>query len=101
MMKTTVLTALALATGVAAGAAQAEVDQADEVKAAVKALWQAQHKALTAVCHFNDKKTDQPREFVTNLSAVVLKEGDAWRFHTMHFSHLTAGGDPEPQKVSK
>ena len=170
MMKTTVLTALELATHVAAGAAQAEVDQADEVKAAVKALWQAQHKALdahdvdgvlatyadgddimlmgtgpgehwvgkaevkdayahfmegfdahtmevqcgegagsgqgdvvwlTAVCHFNDKKTDQPREFVTNLSAVVLKEGDAWRFHTMHFSHLTAGGDPEPQKVSK
>jgi len=53
---------------------------------------------LTAVCQFTDKQNDQPRQFVTNLSAVLLKEGDDWRFHTMHFSHLT-GGEAEQQNA--
>lgn len=56
---------------------------------------------LTAVCHFTDKQNDQPRQFVTNLSAVVLKQGDAWRFHTMHFSHLTDGDQGQSQKASQ
>jgi uncharacterized protein (TIGR02246 family) len=167
-MKKWAVMALALATGVTAGAAQAEVDQA--IKEAVRALWQDQHQAfdahnvdgvlatyadsddimlmgtgpgehwvgkedikdayahfmenfdahtmevkcgegagsargdvvwLTAVCHFADKQKDQTRQYVTNLSAVVLKQGDAWRFHTMHFSHLTGGDEDEPQKASQ
>ena len=50
---------------------------------------------FTAVCNFNDKKGDEARTYVINLSAVALQEGDAWRFHTMHFSHLT--GEQEAQ----
>ena len=55
---------------------------------------------LTGVCHFTDKQKDQTRQYVTNLSAVVLKQGDGWRFHTMHFSHLT-GRKAEQQSTSK
>jgi uncharacterized protein (TIGR02246 family) len=69
--------------GEGAGSAQGEV------------LW------LTAVCHFSDKQKDQTRQFVTNLSAVLLKEGDGWRFHTMHFSHLTDGDQGQSQEVSQ
>ena len=54
---------------------------------------------LTGVCNFTDKKADQPRNFVANISAVVLKQGDVWRFHTMHFSHLT-GGDQAGSEAS-
>ena len=43
---------------------------------------------LTAVCQFKDQRQGQDREFTTNLSAVVVKQDDSWRFHTMHFSHL-------------
>ncbi len=43
---------------------------------------------LTAVCGFTDQKQDVQREYTVNLSAVAVKQGDAWRFHTMHFSHL-------------
>ncbi|QQO53391.1 MAG: SnoaL-like domain-containing protein [Thiohalocapsa sp. PB-PSB1] len=46
---------------------------------------------LTGVCSFNDKKGGEERKFVTNISAVLVKRGDDWRFHTMHFSHLTDG----------
>jgi len=56
---------------------------------------------LTAVCHFTDRQKDQARQYVTNVSAVVLKQNDAWRFHTMHFSHLTGGGEAEQQSTSK
>jgi uncharacterized protein (TIGR02246 family) len=167
-MKKLAVTALALATGLFAGAAPAEVDQ--PTIEAVRALWQSQHKALdahdidgvmatytgsddimlmgtgpgehwvgkeevkdayahfmeqfdantmevkcgegtgssqgdvlwlTGVCHFTDQQKDQARQYVTNLSAVVLKQGDAWRFHTMHFSHLTGSGEAEQQNTSK
>ena len=50
---------------------------------------------FTAVCNFGEQKGDEPRAYVLNLSAVAVQEGDAWRFHTMHFSHLT--GEPEAQ----
>jgi len=43
---------------------------------------------FTGVCSFTDKKADQSRNFVANISAVVVKDGNAWRFHTMHFSQL-------------
>ncbi|MGB5830956.1 MAG: nuclear transport factor 2 family protein [Thiohalocapsa sp.] len=52
---------------------------------------------VTAVCHFTDKKADQARSFVANVSAVLVKQGDALRFHTMHFSHLTDGDQAELQ----
>ncbi len=54
---------------------------------------------LTGVCNFSDKKADQARQYVINLSAVLVKQGDAWRFHTMHFSHLTGGGAAEQQST--
>lgn len=51
---------------------------------------------FTGVCDFSDSQAGQPREYVTNVSAVVVKDGDAWRFHTMHFSHLTGGAGEAP-----
>jgi uncharacterized protein (TIGR02246 family) len=51
---------------------------------------------LTAVCSFSDQQGETAREFVANLSAVAVKQDDGWRFHTMHFSHLT-GADPVEQ----
>lgn len=167
-MKRLAVTALALATGLFAGAALAEVDQ--PTIEAVQALWESQHKALdahdidgvmatytdsddimlmgtgpgehwvgrkevkdayahfieqfdantmevkcgegagssqgdvlwlTGVCHFTDQQKDQARQYVTNLSAIVLKQGDAWRFHTMHYSQLTGSGEAEQQNTSK
>ncbi|NEV64333.1 SgcJ/EcaC family oxidoreductase [Thiorhodococcus minor] len=167
-MRRRVLTGLALATGIVAGAAQAQVAQPaeDTPKEAVKALWQEQHKALdahdiagvmdtfadsddimlmgtgpgehwvgredvedayaqfmknfaphtkevkcgegagtaednvawlTAVCDFKDKKGNESRHFILNISAVLVKQDDAWRFHTMHYSQLL-GGDSEPSQ---
>jgi uncharacterized protein (TIGR02246 family) len=50
---------------------------------------------LTGVCNFTDSKADQTRSFAANVSAVVVKQGDDLRFHTMHFSHLTGGDQAE------
>ncbi len=50
---------------------------------------------LTGVCQFSDSLGDAPRNFVVNVSAVVVQQGDDWRFHTMHFSHLTGDGAAE------
>lgn len=47
---------------------------------------------LTAVCDFKDKKGNQSRHFILNISAVLVRQGDAWRFHTMHYSQLLGGG---------
>jgi len=162
------LTGLALATGIVAGAAQAEVAQpaGNTPKEAVAALWQEQHKALdahdiagvmgtfadsddimlmgtgpgehwvgkedvkdayahfmkgfdphtkevkcgegagtsrddvawlTGVCDFKDKQGDEARHFILNISAVLVKQDDAWRFHSMHYSQLL-GGDSEPSQ---
>jgi uncharacterized protein (TIGR02246 family) len=44
---------------------------------------------LSAVCDFTDQKGEEGRHYIINLSAVLVKQGDAWRFHSMHFSHLT------------
>ena len=172
MMILKAVTALAMATGVGLGAAQAEVEQPpdDALKAAVKEVWQNQHKALdahdidgvlatfadsddimlmgtgpgehwvgkeevkdayahfienfdantmevqcgegagtsrgdvvwlTGVCQFSDKQKDQTRKYVLNISAVLVKQGDDWRFHTMHFSQLTGSGEAEQQNASK
>ncbi|MEE4378390.1 MAG: nuclear transport factor 2 family protein [Candidatus Competibacteraceae bacterium] len=48
---------------------------------------------LTIVCHFKDQKQGENREFVLNLSGVIVKQGEDWRYHTIHFSHLM--GNPE------
>jgi uncharacterized protein (TIGR02246 family) len=44
---------------------------------------------FTEVCSFTDSKDGKPRNFVANLSGVVVKQDDIWRFHTMHYSQLT------------
>jgi len=54
---------------------------------------------LTAVCDFKDKKGDESRHYILNISAVLVKQGDAWRFHTMHYSQLL-GGDSEPSQAA-
>ncbi|MCB1806681.1 MAG: SgcJ/EcaC family oxidoreductase [Candidatus Competibacteraceae bacterium] len=46
---------------------------------------------FTAVCSFTDQKAAEQRNYVLNLSAVAVQDGTDWRFHTMHFSHLTGG----------
>ncbi|MEY6432821.1 nuclear transport factor 2 family protein [Thioalkalicoccus limnaeus] len=56
---------------------------------------------LTAVCQFRDRHQEQTREYVTNVSAVLVKQSDAWRFHTMHFSQLTGGDDLAPPPASE
>ena len=56
---------------------------------------------LTAVCQFSDKQKDQTRRYVMNISAVVVKQSDGWRFHTMHFSHLMGGGEAEQPTAAK
>jgi uncharacterized protein (TIGR02246 family) len=56
---------------------------------------------LTGVCSFTDKKADQAREFVTNISAVLVKQDDAWRFHSMHFSQLIGCEEPASQAAPK
>jgi len=50
---------------------------------------------ITAVCDYTHKNEETERHFVFNLSAVLIKQGDAWRFHSMHYSHLT---DDQPSQ---
>ena len=56
---------------------------------------------FTAVCSFTDSKDGKPRSFVANLSAVVVKQGDDWRFHTMHYSQLTGDDQAASQASSQ
>ena len=44
---------------------------------------------FTGVCDFADQSGRTERRYVVNLSAVAVQQDDGWRFHTMHFSHLT------------
>lgn len=48
---------------------------------------------FTEVCHFRDRKDGKTRKFVANLSGVVIKQDDDWRFHSMHYSQVI-GADP-------
>lgn len=48
---------------------------------------------VTAVCTYTSAQQKDAPGLVMNLSAVVVKQGDDWRFHTMHFSHLTGNPD--------
>jgi len=52
---------------------------------------------VTSVCDFVDKKADEARHYILNMSAVLVEQGDAWRFHSMHFSNLTADDDAASQ----
>jgi hypothetical protein len=36
------------------------------------------------------------REYALNVSAVLKKEKDGWKFQTLHFSNLTGGDAPPP-----
>jgi uncharacterized protein (TIGR02246 family) len=56
---------------------------------------------LTGVCSFTDQKAEETREFVSNISAVLVKQDDAWRFHSMHFSQLIGCEAPESQASTK
>ena len=52
---------------------------------------------LVASCNMEDTALDgQKREYVLNVSAVLKKEKDGWKFQTLHFSNLTGGDAPPP-----
>ena len=54
---------------------------------------QKEHVAwLMASCQMKDKTKQGLREYVLNVSIVLGKQGESWKFHTMHFSNLTGGG---------
>ena len=51
---------------------------------------------LVASCTMQDTTPDgKAREYALNVSAVLKKEKDGWKFQTLHFSNLT-GGDAPP-----
>jgi uncharacterized protein (TIGR02246 family) len=56
---------------------------------------------FTEVCSFTDSKDGKARSFVANLSGVLVKQDDAWRFHSMHYSHLTGGDQVASQAPSQ
>jgi len=50
---------------------------------------------LAAVCEVSDKQQGrEARQYLLNVSAVLQKQEDNWRFRTMHFSSLIAGPGP-------
>lgn len=55
---------------------------------------------LMASCTMKDADpaTGQPREFELNVSAVLKKEKDGWRFQALHFSNLVADEGPPPEE---
>ena len=54
---------------------------------------------LIASCNMQDVSPDgsQKREYVLNVSAVLRKGKEGWKFQTLHFSNLTDGGAPPPE----
>jgi len=54
---------------------------------------------LIASCNMQDVSLDgsQKREYVLNVSAVLRKGKEGWKFQTLHFSNLTDGGAPPPE----
>ncbi|KAB2929458.1 MAG: nuclear transport factor 2 family protein [Candidatus Contendobacter sp.] len=52
---------------------------------------------LVASCNMQDTTPDgQKRDYVLNVSAVLKKEKDGWKFQTLHFSNLTGSDAPPP-----
>ena len=52
---------------------------------------------LVASCNMQDITPDgKTREYVLNVSAVLKKEKEGWKFQTLHFSNLTGGDAPPP-----
>jgi len=54
---------------------------------------------LIASCNIQDVSPDgsQKREYGLNVSAVLKKGKEGWKFQTLHFSNLTDGGAPPPE----
>jgi len=44
-----------------------------------------------AECDFSDAKDGTERAFPLNISAVLTKQDEAWKFRALHFSTLTTG----------
>jgi ketosteroid isomerase-like protein len=44
-----------------------------------------------AECDFSDSLGDAKREFPLNVSGVLVKQEDTWKFRALHFSTLTTG----------
>ena len=53
---------------------------------------------LAASCNMQDTAQDgQARDYVLNISSVLIKEKAGWRFQTLHFSNLTGSDMPPPE----
>ena len=48
---------------------------------------------FTAVCTISRTSEGNDVDVVMNVSAVIVKQGEDWRFHTMHFSHLLGASE--------
>jgi ketosteroid isomerase-like protein len=44
-----------------------------------------------AECDFSDSLAGTKREFPLNVSGVLVKQDDTWKFRALHFSTLTTG----------
>jgi uncharacterized protein (TIGR02246 family) len=57
---------------------------------------------LIASCDMQDVTPDgETREYVLNVSSVLKKEKDGWKFQTLHFSNLTGGDGPPPEEMEE
>ncbi len=51
-------------------------------------------------CDIKDTTPEgEPREYGLNVSAVLLKTGDGWRFQSLHFSNLTSDMPPPEEET--
>lgn len=54
---------------------------------------------LIASCNMQDTTLDgEVREYALNVSGVLKKEPDGWKFQILHFSNLTDSGMPPPDE---
>lgn len=54
---------------------------------------------MIASCNMQDVTPDgETREYGLNVSSVLKKEKDGWKFQTLHFSNLTGGDMPPPEE---
>ena len=54
---------------------------------------------LIASCDMQDVTPDgETREYALNVSSVLKKEKDGWKFQTLHFSNLASGDMPPPEE---
>lgn len=57
---------------------------------------------FAASCDIKDATPEgEPREYGLNVSGVLLKTADGWRFQSLHFSNLTGDGPPPEEDMEE